>query len=75
MLALQDNEISNIQKKEQKLETENRRLRTELQALQMHCKKLQQERDGALEAEHQALVRAAAFESDRDKIQRQFKVD
>ena len=32
------------------------------------------ERDAALKAEHQAVIRAAAFESDRDKIQRQFKV-
>ena len=58
----------------QKLETENKRLRVELQTLQKTCRKLRDERDGAIEADHQALVRAAAFESDRDKIQRQFKV-
>jgi len=38
------------------------------------CKKQRDERDSALDAEHRALMRAAAIESDRDKIQRQFKV-
>ena len=32
------------------------------------------ERDAALTAEQRAVVRAAAFESDHDKVQRQFKV-
>ncbi len=45
-----------------------------LQALQRTCTNLRNERSQAHDAEHQALVRAAAFESDRDKIQRQFKV-
>ena len=44
------------------------------QALQRTCHNLRNERSQAQDAEHQALVRAAAFESDRDKIQRQFKV-
>ncbi len=44
------------------------------QALQRTCTNLRNERSQAHDAEHQALVRAAAFESDRDKIQRQFKV-
>ena len=69
-----DSEIQNLEKKEQKFETENKRLRAELQALQKTCTKLRNERDAALEAEHQALARAAAFENDRDKVQRQFKV-
>ncbi|KAK2146989.1 hypothetical protein LSH36_575g02042 [Paralvinella palmiformis] len=69
-----ENEHANNQKKVQKLETENKRLRAELQTLQKMCHKLRDERDAAIEAEHQALVRAAAFESDRDKIQRQFKI-
>ncbi|XP_064597908.1 LOW QUALITY PROTEIN: nephrocystin-3-like [Liolophura sinensis] len=69
-----ENEIANMQKKEQKCETENKRLRAELLALQKTCTKLRGERDVALEAEHQALARAAAFESDRDKVQRQFKI-
>jgi len=38
------------------------------------CKKQRDERDSALDAEHRALMRAAAIEADRDKIQRQFKV-
>ena len=58
----------------QKIETENKKLRVELATLQKTCKKLKDERDGARDAENQAMVRAAAFESDRDKIQRQFKV-
>lgn len=57
-----------------KLETENKKLRAELQTLQKTCQKLREERDQALEAEHQAFVRATTFEGDRDKIQRQFKV-
>ncbi len=44
------------------------------QAQQKTCSNLRRERDAAREAEHQALVRAAAFETERDKIQRQFKV-
>ncbi|KAL5005675.1 hypothetical protein ScPMuIL_016833 [Solemya velum] len=35
---------------------------------------LRGERDIALEAEQQALARSAAFEHDRDKVQRQFKI-
>ena len=69
-----ENEIVSMQKKERKFETENKRLRAELQALQKTCKKLRDERDAAQEAERQALIRASAFESDRDKIQRQFKL-
>ncbi len=69
-----ENELTYMQKKVQKYETENRRLRAELQTIQKTCRKLREERDAAIEAEHQALVRASAFESDRDKIQRQFKV-
>ena len=45
-----------------------------MQALQKMCKKQRDERDSALDAEHRALMRAAAIEADRDKIQRQFKV-
>ena len=69
-----DSDIANIRKKEQKLETENRKLRAELQALQKMCKKQRDERDSALDAEHRALMRAAAIEADRDKVQRQFKI-
>ena len=69
-----ENDIANMQKKEQKLETENKRLRAELLALQKTCTRMRAERDAALEAEQEAVARAAAFESDRDKVQRQFKV-
>ena len=34
---LKENEISNMQKKEKKLESENKRLRSELQAMQKTC--------------------------------------
>ncbi|XP_005107932.1 nephrocystin-3 [Aplysia californica] len=69
-----DNEIANMQKKEQKLETENKRLRAELLALQKTCTRMRAERDAALEAEQEALARASVFESERDKVQRQFKL-
>ncbi|XP_076448503.1 nephrocystin-3-like isoform X2 [Babylonia areolata] len=69
-----ENDIANMQKKEQKLETENKRLRAELLALQKTCTRMRAERDAALEAEQEAVARAAAFESDRDKVQRQFKL-
>ncbi len=69
-----ENELANMQKKVSKYETENRRLRAELQTMQKMCGKRLEERDAALKAEHQAVIRAAAFESDRDKIQRHFKV-
>ena len=36
--------------------------------------RLRESRDAAVEGEKQALTRASAFEADRDKIQRQFKV-
>ena len=45
-----------------------------IQALQKTCNKLRLERDMALDAEYQALERAATFEHDRNKVQRQFKV-
>ncbi|KAJ8320207.1 hypothetical protein KUTeg_001794 [Tegillarca granosa] len=69
-----ENDITNMQKKEQKLETENKRLRAELFLLQKTCNNFRTEKDHALEAEKQALARAAAFEQDRDKVQRQFKI-
>ena len=69
-----EQELTGVSKKEARLSVENKRLRSELLALQKTCRKLRDERNSALEAEHQALVRAAAFETDRDKIQRQFKV-
>ncbi|XP_071103665.1 nephrocystin-3-like [Haliotis cracherodii] len=69
-----DNEIMAMQKKEQKLEMENKRMRAELLALQNTCTKLRNEKESCLDAEMQALARASAFESDRDKVQRQFKI-
>ncbi|CAH1273997.1 KLC4 [Branchiostoma lanceolatum] len=67
-------EIQDMQKKMEKLENENKRLRGELQALQKTVSKLRNERDAALNREYQALERAATFENDRDKVQRQFKI-
>ncbi|GAB1597427.1 nephrocystin-3-like [Argonauta hians] len=69
-----EQEIANMLKKEQKLINENKKFRAELLALQKTCTKLRGERDLATQAESQALTRAAAFENDRDKIQRQFKI-
>lgn len=69
-----DNEIANLQKREQKFETENKRLRTELQALQKTCAKLRSELDSAVRQGSQALERASTFETERNKVQKQFKV-
>ena len=69
-----ENEITNMQRKDQKYETENKRLRAELVVLQRTCNTMRQERDAAFEEKQQALARAAAFEQDRDKVQRVFKV-
>uniref|UniRef100_A0A8C5B7B7 Nephrocystin-3 n=1 Tax=Gadus morhua TaxID=8049 RepID=A0A8C5B7B7_GADMO len=69
-----NNEISSMQKKEAKLDDENKRLRAELQALQKTYQKILREREGALEAKYQAMERASTFEHDRDKVKRQFKI-
>ena len=69
-----ENEITNMQRKDKKYETENKRLRAELVVLQRTCNTMRQERDAAFEEKQQALARAAAFEQDRDKVQRVFKV-
>ncbi|XP_069108020.1 nephrocystin-3-like [Argopecten irradians] len=69
-----ENDIANMQRKEQRLTIENKRLRAELLVLQKTCANLRTERDGALDAEQQALARSGAFEQDRDKVQRQFKI-
>uniref|UniRef100_A0A665X619 Nephrocystin-3 n=1 Tax=Echeneis naucrates TaxID=173247 RepID=A0A665X619_ECHNA len=69
-----NNEISSMQKKEAKLDEENKRLRAELQALQKTYQKILREKEGALEAKYQAMERAATFEHDRDKVKRQFKI-
>ena len=70
-----ENEITNMQRKDKKYETENKRLRAELVVLQRTCNTMRQERDAAFEEKQQALARAAAFEQDRDKVQRVFKVN
>ncbi|KAK1795414.1 hypothetical protein P4O66_010587, partial [Electrophorus voltai] len=67
------NEIASMQKKEAKLDEENRRLRAELQALQKTYQKILREKESVLEAKYQAMERAATFEHDRDKVRRQFK--
>ena len=69
-----ENEVTNMQRKDKKYETENKRLRAELVVLQRTCNTLRLERDAAFEEKQQALARAAAFEQDRDKVQRVFKV-
>uniref|UniRef100_A0A673G6D4 Nephrocystin-3 n=1 Tax=Sinocyclocheilus rhinocerous TaxID=307959 RepID=A0A673G6D4_9TELE len=69
-----NNEIASMQKKEAKLDEENKRLRAELQALQKTYQKFLREKESALEAKYQAMERAANFEHDRDKVKRQFKI-
>ncbi|MEQ2188135.1 Nephrocystin-3 [Goodea atripinnis] len=69
-----NNEITSMQKKEAKLDEENKRLRAELQALQKTYQKILREKEAALEAKYQAMERAATFEHDRDKVKRQFKI-
>ncbi|PIK40570.1 putative nephrocystin-3 [Apostichopus japonicus] len=67
-------EMGDSLKKVNKLENENRRLRAELQALQKTCDKLRTQRDLTLDAEYQALERASSFETERNKVQKQFKI-
>ncbi|XP_063308232.1 nephrocystin-3 [Pelobates fuscus] len=69
-----NNEIASMQKKEVKLDEENKRLRAELQALQKTYQKILREKENAVEAKYQAMERAATFEHDRDKVKRQFKI-
>ncbi|XP_053546828.1 nephrocystin-3 [Bombina bombina] len=69
-----NNEIASMQKKEIKIDEENKRLRAELQALQKTYQKILREKESAVEAKYQAMERAAAFEHDRDKVKRQFKI-
>ncbi|MEE6465850.1 hypothetical protein FKM82_006728 [Ascaphus truei] len=69
-----NNEIASMQKKEVKLDEENKRLRAELQALQKTYQKILREKEGAVEAKYQAMERASTFEHDRDKVKRQFKI-
>ncbi|XP_062926137.1 nephrocystin-3 isoform X4 [Mobula hypostoma] len=69
-----NNEITSMQKRESKLDKENKRLRAELQALQKTYQKMLREKESALEAKYQAMGRAATFEHDRDKVKRQFKI-
>ncbi|XP_061522142.1 nephrocystin-3-like isoform X2 [Phycodurus eques] len=69
-----NNEITSMQKKEAKLDEENKRLRAELQALQKTYQKILREKESALEAKYQAMERASTFEHDRDKVKRQFKI-
>ncbi|XP_060562366.1 nephrocystin-3-like [Ruditapes philippinarum] len=69
-----ENEIQNTSREKTKLETDNKRLRAELTVLQRTCNNMRQERDAAYEEKLQALARAAAFEHDRDKVQRVFKI-
>ncbi|XP_076823328.1 nephrocystin-3-like isoform X2 [Clavelina lepadiformis] len=69
-----EQEIQALQRKEQKMDTENNRLRAELQALNKQCQKLRQERDVAKDRCYEASERAIALEQDREKVQRQFKI-
>ncbi|XP_077974525.1 nephrocystin-3-like [Styela clava] len=69
-----EQDILALQRKEQKLDTENTRLRAELQALNRLCQKLRAERDTATESCHEATQRAISLDQDREKIQRQFKI-
>ncbi|KAM8758851.1 nephrocystin-3 isoform 1-T1 [Rhynchonycteris naso] len=67
-------ELLSMGRREAKLDTENKRLRAELQALQKTYQKILREKESAVEAKYQAMERAATFEHDRDKVKRQFKI-
>uniref|UniRef100_A0A8C5JYZ6 Nephrocystin-3 n=1 Tax=Jaculus jaculus TaxID=51337 RepID=A0A8C5JYZ6_JACJA len=67
-------ELMSMGRREAKLDTENKRLRAELQALQKTYQKILREKESALEGKYQAMERAATFEHDRDKVKRQFKI-
>ncbi|XP_068751534.1 nephrocystin-3-like [Montipora capricornis] len=67
-------EIAELERRKDKLHSENQRLRGEIKALQATCLKLRNERGMALEGKDQALQRATAFEKERDKVQRHFKI-
>ncbi|CAO2633778.1 Nphp3 [Lemmus lemmus] len=67
-------ELLSMGRREAKLDTENKRLRAELQALQKTYQKILREKEGALEAKYQAMERAVTFEHDRDRVKRQFKI-
>ncbi|XP_012883490.1 PREDICTED: nephrocystin-3 [Dipodomys ordii] len=67
-------EVLSLGRREAQLDSENRRLRAELQALQKTYQKILREKESALEAKYQAMERAATFEQDRDKVKRQFKI-
>ncbi|XP_071149515.1 nephrocystin-3-like [Mytilus edulis] len=69
-----DNEMANSSRKEQQLIRENKKLKAELVVLQKTCTNLRGERDMSLEAEQHALIRAATFEDERGKLQRNFKI-
>ncbi|XP_013868832.1 nephrocystin-3 isoform X2 [Austrofundulus limnaeus] len=69
-----NNEVASMQRKEAKLDEENKRLRAELQALQKTYQKILREKEAALEAKYQAMERAVTVEHDRDKVKRQFKI-
>lgn len=66
--------MANSSRKEQQLIRENKKLKAELVVLQKTCTNLRGERDMSLEAEQHALIRAATFEDERGKLQRNFKV-
>ncbi|XP_074629390.1 nephrocystin-3-like isoform X1 [Acropora palmata] len=67
-------QIAELEVCKDNLQSENQRLRGEIKALQATCIKLRNERGMALEGKDQALQRATAFEKERDKVQRHFKV-
>ncbi|KXJ28343.1 nephrocystin-3 [Exaiptasia diaphana] len=72
--SLRQTEVKELLIAKQKLQSENRRLKSELKVVHSTCTKLVNDREMALEAKEQALQRAFAFEKERDKVQRQFKI-
>ncbi|KAH3749787.1 nephrocystin-3-like [Dreissena polymorpha] len=69
-----ENEVQNLKREKDKLENDNRRLRAELTVLQRTCYNMRQEKDAAVGEKKEALVRSAAFEHERDKVQKVFKM-
>lgn len=62
------NELNELQGTKQKLQSENRRLRSELKVVQSTCTKLMHDREFVLEAKEQALQRALAFEKGKQTM-------
>ncbi|EDV26449.1 uncharacterized protein TRIADDRAFT_54460 [Trichoplax adhaerens] len=69
-----ETEIEQLNAAKEKSNNEIKRLKGEVKVTRDACSKLVTERDNAVTSEKQAIARAATFQQERDKIQRQFKL-